>query len=229
VATQDLLAGHTAAAALVPGVPAGVFGHSQGGWVVLEALRQSRSEVSETPSPAFGVTSSWPGVSTTAQERFAVEGSVVGLSDDAHVQARAREAAWTVLAMCEAGDSHADLLTWADEPGNADDVELVRRLYGNDLFDQAVWDHFVRLSAFDPVPAMKAVDVPLLVVFGSRDAVTPVEQSVAALRGHVRPDLLRIAVVPDGNHRLQQPDTRDFVPGYPDVIIDFITTLCSKS
>src|SRR5690606_4064082 len=53
----DLLAGLAAAGALVPGVPRGAFGHSQGGWVALEAAHLA--------GPAgldFAITSSGPAV-----------------------------------------------------------------------------------------------------------------------------------------------------------------------
>jgi pimeloyl-ACP methyl ester carboxylesterase len=221
----DLLAGHAAAAALVPGVPGGVFGHSQGGWVVLEALRMSRDAASFAGSPAFGVTSSGPGVTMADQERFAAVNSVTGITADRADRERALGAAWTVIGMFEAGRAHPELMAWANEPGNTDDLELVKRLYGDDLLDVRMWDHLVRLAGFDPIPALEAIDVPLLAVFGSRDTVTPVEPSVAAFTAHVAAHRLQIAVIPDGNHRLQLPDSTDFARGYPDVIIDFVTAL----
>jgi uncharacterized protein len=48
----------------VPAVPVGLFGHSQGGWVVVEAASRSRDV-------AFVVASSGPGVSPGEQERYA--------------------------------------------------------------------------------------------------------------------------------------------------------------
>ena len=46
--------------------PIGLFGHSQGGWVVLEAARH-------TARAAFVITNSGPGVSPAVQDRFALE------------------------------------------------------------------------------------------------------------------------------------------------------------
>ena len=46
--------------------PIGLFGHSQGGWVVLEAARR-------TAHAAFVITNSGPGVAPAVQDRFALE------------------------------------------------------------------------------------------------------------------------------------------------------------
>jgi pimeloyl-ACP methyl ester carboxylesterase len=43
--------------------PVGLFGHSQGGWVLVEAAGRS-------PEAAFVVTSSGPGVTPAEQERY---------------------------------------------------------------------------------------------------------------------------------------------------------------
>jgi pimeloyl-ACP methyl ester carboxylesterase len=221
---RDLLAAHAAASAEVGRVPAGVFGHSQGGWVVLEALRVARSLPSDRSRPAFGISSSGPGVSTADQERFAAAATIGNLFDDPEVAMRAHDAAATAISMYESGTSSDALAFWADDPGNADAAELIRRMYGSELFDASLWNHLVELAAFDPVPAMESIDVPLLAVFGSEDTVTPVEASIAALTAHVRPEDLHIAVVADGNHRMQRAGRQDFASGYPDVLIDFIST-----
>jgi pimeloyl-ACP methyl ester carboxylesterase len=68
----------------------GLFGHSQGGWVVLEAAAAD-------PSVAFVVTNSGPGVTMAHQERFATEAHMA--SAGAPAEAMGRSA-------CDAGRAH---------------------------------------------------------------------------------------------------------------------------
>ena len=140
---RDLLDGHDAASSRVSHVRAGVFGHSQGGWVVLEALRAARGERARSSGPAFGIMSSGPGVSTAEQERFAAGALIQSLFDDPAVASQAHDAADTVISMYDSGVSVGDLLQWAARPDNASAAELIRRMYGNELFDAPLWDHRV--------------------------------------------------------------------------------------
>ncbi len=175
----DLLAGLAAASSQVPGVPAGLFGHSQGGWVVLAAL--AAPDGHESVRPAFGVTSSGPAVTVGQQERYSGRRQLERLELAPSDRARAIAAADGFLGLAEAGASHAQVLAWAAEPVRAGDIAFVSRLFGDDLPDRHHWDLLVRLAAFDPAPALRAIHVPLLAVFGEADRVTPVEASVAAL------------------------------------------------
>ncbi len=212
---DDLLAAVAASRALVTGVPVGVFGHSQGGWVVLEAVRRS-SDLD------FAVTSSGPAVPMGTQERYATHRALgrLGVAEDDAARIDAVTDGMFVLA--ERGASHAELLAWAADPTRADDVALVSRTFGDELPPPPVWDLLLHLAAFDPVPALRAVRVPLLAVLGADDEVVPVEASVAALRAAVDPAWLRVAVLPGGGHRLARPGATAFVDGYPDVVVEFV-------
>jgi len=64
---DDLLAAVAAVRHAVPSVPVGVYGHSQGGWVVVEAAGRADVDL------AFVVSSSGPAVSMVDQEPFAVD------------------------------------------------------------------------------------------------------------------------------------------------------------
>src|SRR5215207_1587753 len=72
--------------------------------------------------------------------------------------------------------------------------------------DPAEWDLVRALFDYDPRPALRRIRVPLLVLFGSDDAVVPVDESVAVYREAVRPDLLTVAVFDGADHRLQMGD-----------------------
>lgn len=197
----DLLAGLDASRAHVPNVPGGVFGHSQGGWVALEAATRGR--------PAFVVTSSGPAVRVGDQERYAARSSPS--ADVAATDA--------LIALAEAGASYAELLAWLAE---ADHAAGVAHLVGTEPPSQVLWGLFVRLVSYDPLPALRGIGVPLLAVFGADDDVAPVGDSVAILRSTVTPSQLQVAVLPGGGHRLSPWGTDRFVPGYPDVVVEFV-------
>lgn len=198
---EDLLAGLAAAGAHVPDVPAGVFGHSQGGWVALEAARRGR--------PMFVVTSSGPAVTVGDQERHSAKSSP---SADLDVTD-------AFLTLAEAGASYADMLAWLAE---ADHAAGIAHLAGTEPPSEMLWGLLVRLTGYDPSTALQAIDVPLLAVFGADDDVIPVDDSVAILRSTVAPVLLQVAVLPGGGHRLCPRETDGYVPGYPDVVVEFV-------
>jgi len=204
----DLLAGFAAATARVPGVPSGVFGHSQGGWVAVEAARRG--------APESVITSSGPAVTVGEQERYSAR--TAASADPVAVD--------EFLGLAEAGASHAVLTDWLRAPGNRRGVE---RLVGDEDPSEELWGLLVRLAAYDPLPALRAIRVPLLAVFGAEDDITPVEDSVAVLRSTVDPDLLRVEVLPGGGHRMAPPGTTEFVRGYPDVVVDFVVSVTPGS
>jgi pimeloyl-ACP methyl ester carboxylesterase len=171
-----------------PGVdPArlGLFGHSQGGWVVLEAAAAD-------PSVAFVVTNSGPGVTMARQERFATEAHMRAGGAPAEAVAGALATQDALVALVRGGADFETVETAAGEdghgPSDAAELDLIRR-----------WlDH-------DPRPALERLTCPLLAIFGDEDLFTPVEESIAVFREARagRPGDLEIATLPGGDHRLQ--------------------------
>jgi pimeloyl-ACP methyl ester carboxylesterase len=214
---DDLLAGVAAARAHVDGIPLGVFGHSQGGWVVLEAVRRADSS-----GLAFAVTSSGPAVPMGVQERYATHRASGRLGVPQDDAARIDAATDGMFALAERGATYEELLAWADDPALADDIALVTRTFGDALPPRPAWDLAVRLAAFDPKPALRAVRLPLLAVFGADDEVVPVDVSAVALHEAVDPEWLTVAVLPGGGHRMSPPGDTAFVDGYPSVVVDFV-------
>jgi pimeloyl-ACP methyl ester carboxylesterase len=190
-----------------PGVdPArlGLFGHSQGGWVVIEVAAAD-------PSVAFLVTSSGPGVSMAQQERFATEAHMTAAGAPAEAVAGALATQDALMALVRAGADFETVQAAAGDDGHgpSDDaeIELVRR-----------WlDH-------DPRPALERIACPLLAIFGGRDLVTPVEESIAVFRAARvgRPGELDIQTLPGSDHRLQSGEPPALHPDYDATLGDWI-------
>ncbi len=188
-------------------LPLGLFGHSQGGWVVVEAAGRGAPI-------AFAITSSGPGVSPARQERYSLANK---LPDDAKGDALATYDA-TVAVLRERPTLEEGL-----ERLDAEGVRY-RELPGLELLfeEAAVWRLGAELFAYDPAGALALIAVPVLALFGAADKVTPPEESVDAFRAAVRPELLQVGVFPGGDHRLQDGDPPRFVDGYLDGIAAFV-------
>jgi len=194
-------------------VPAVLFGHSQGGWVVLEAARRA--------AVAGVVTSSGPAVTPGAQERFSTATTLrrAGWPD---VEADPALAVFDgLMALAERGAGYDEARAWSDEPGRREVLDRLGDLGAFVPPSREIWDLAVLLVGHDPADALRGLHVPLLAVFGGDDGIVPVRRSVAVLHETVRPDLLDVAVLPGGDHRLEGPDDA-FVPGYPDAVVEFV-------
>jgi pimeloyl-ACP methyl ester carboxylesterase len=88
--------------------------------------------------------------------------------------------------------------------------------------DEAIWRFMSEIVDYDPAPALSRIGVPVLAVFGAADEVTPVEESVSALRSAVRPELLHVEVFAGGDHRLHHGEPQRLVDGYLDRLASFM-------
>jgi pimeloyl-ACP methyl ester carboxylesterase len=193
--------------------PVGVFGHSQGGWVVVEAAGRGAPV-------AFVVMNAGPGVTPAAQERFATrtrllaEGAT-GAELDAWL-ARFDE----VVEHVRAGTALADVPGWTAGRGLPGPVERFELPIYPD--DPELWKLATLIFDYDPRQALERIRVPVLALFGEADALVPVEESVAVYREALPPELLTVAVLPGGNHRLQTGDPPRLVEGYLETLCAFI-------
>jgi pimeloyl-ACP methyl ester carboxylesterase len=144
--------------------PIGMFGHSQGGWVVLEAAAAARHR---------HVSNGGPGVSPAVQDRFA-------LANAGRRAGRSREGVERLLArydlmveLLRDGESAADAALRLGPP-DGHDLDA----YGT--VDDAQWELQRRLVDHDPRPALSRLTVPVLALFGADDEITPVAVSVEA-------------------------------------------------
>jgi uncharacterized protein len=188
--------------------PIGMFGHSQGGWVVLEAAARG------APT-AFVVTNGGPGVSPAVQDRFALanSGRRAGRSAEGIERLLARYDLMVELLRDGASAADAALRLGPSEGHELD-------AYGT--VDDAEWELQRRLVDHDPRPALRRLIVPVLALFGADDEITPVAVSVEAFRAEVRPDLLTVAVLPGGDHRAQAGEPRRLVDGYRATLVGFV-------
>ncbi|MGH8860336.1 MAG: alpha/beta hydrolase family protein [Jatrophihabitantaceae bacterium] len=211
---DDLVHGLRAARRIVPGGPVGLFGHSQGGWVVLEASRRV--------GPSFVVTNSGPSLSPFLQEEYSTGNRLceAGWSD-------ARVAAGMTLVhelmdRALVGMSFPQAQRWMTEPERADAIRGLAHAGAFVPDSEALWSLAGSLFGHDPRPALEDMSVPLLALLGAVDSVVPVAACVARLRRRVRPDLLEVAVVAGGDHRLQVGGPETFAPGYLPVLTAFV-------
>jgi hypothetical protein len=189
------------------GLPIGLFGHSQGGWVVVEAAGRGLPV-------SFVITNSGPGVSPARQERYSLANKLA--ADRAPEALAAYDA---VMAVMRDHPSLASGLQQLDAAGVP-----YHKLHGLEFVfeDEAIWRLFAVISDYEPAPALSRIRAPILAIFGAADKVTPPEESVVALRAAVRPELLHVEVFPEGDHRLHHGDPPRFVDGYLDRIASFV-------
>jgi pimeloyl-ACP methyl ester carboxylesterase len=209
---EDLLAALAVFESSSPsGLPLGLFGHSQGGWVVVEAAGPGAPV-------AFVITNSGPGVSPARQERYSLMSK---LTDGRNGEALATyDAVVAVMRECPTLDKgvarlEAEGVSYRELPG----LEFM-------FDDEAIWRLCAKIFDYDPASALSRITAPVLAVFGAADKITPAEESVVALRAAVRPELLQIEVFPDGDHRLLHGDPPRFVDGYLDRIGSFVLGSC---
>ena len=88
--------------------------------------------------------------------------------------------------------------------------------------DATQWELQRRLVDHDPRPALRRLTVPVLALFGADDEITPVAVSVEAFRAEVRADLLTVAVLAGGDHRVQAGEPRQLVEGYRATLVGFV-------
>jgi dienelactone hydrolase len=164
----------------------GVWGLSQGGW--LGPLAASRSS-----DISFVIAVSGPGVSPGEQMLvyYANELRDRGMPEsDVHEADALRRDVWNYLftasgyekARRELDQAHAK--RWFREVNSQQD-RLFEPLQKPSELDQpgSAILRFRREMTYDPVPALQALRVPALFLFGAEDRLIPVEKSVEVIRG----------------------------------------------
>ena len=89
--------------------------------------------------------------------------------------------------------------------------------------DEQEWTLAGLILDHDPVPAMRSITVPLLALFGAEDEVVPVDESVTAFQANIDPQLLTIAVLAGGDHRVQVGHPKQLADGYAETLVKFIS------
>jgi len=184
----------------------GLCGISQGGWVALLAGARDPDAVD------FVVSISGPGVTPAKQERTRI----------------ARDLERQGIG----GPARDEALAWVDERTRrllaGEDVKSIladqEALEGHEWYeivtfgayeDAGVLSFGARIMDFDPLPSVRALRCPALVLFGGADDVVPVARSVELLARalpNLGDGLSGIAVYPGGNHGLFTADPDPDVP-----------------
>jgi uncharacterized protein len=215
---HDAAAGVGALRSRVPDVPLGLFGHSQGGWVVLEAAELCRAD--------WVITNSGPAVTPIRQETFSTAATLRGAGDDEAQVVAGTELAVEIWSQAVSGVSFADFERWS-----ADRRAEIDRLVELGVFvptDSRLWGLLALIGDYDPRERLTQLTVPLLAIFGSDDDVVPVAASADILRSAVEPDLLHLKVIPGGDHRVQVAGGA-FAPDYFPTISAFLDDLLTAT
>ena len=202
----------------------GVLGVSQGGWI--GPLAASRSK-----DVAFVVSVSGPGV-TPADETLTFmqnEMAANGFPNEDITQAVAL--ARTAFRYAKTG---AGWETYLAERNKAEKTEWFPFMGLSDQKDDPQWE-FKRLNfEYDPVPALTAVQCPVLAFFGGRDLNVVAEKNRAIWETALRKGGNRdysLHIIPDGNHVLMDartgsivefPSLKTFDPAYSTILIHWL-------
>jgi len=188
--------------------PVGLFGHSQGGWVVIEAA-------SRGADIAFVVTSSGPGVTPGEQERYS---ACTRLERNGASEAELADGLRSFDALLE---MLRDGILLADVGSRMDAARLILPP-GFELADEADWELMRALVDYDPRAALERIEVPVLALLGAADPIVPVDASVAVYEAAVQPELLEVLVLPGADHRIQVGDPPRLADGYLDALTAFV-------
>lgn len=225
---DDLAADATAALDFLraqPGVQAdtvGLFGHSEGGWVVLRA-GAARNRV------PWMVTNSCPGTTPATQERYAL----ANFLHDGETTPRNIDSTLALYdRLTEAGRRGADFLEAArlvDSAGNPPGLAY----YWAEM-DQQLWEFLKHKQDHDPLLDAVRLRCPHLAVFGGADELVPVADSIrlfsttAFHANRHRRATLSIEVFPGADHRVQTSSSH-FAPGYLGGLIQWVKNRSASS
>jgi pimeloyl-ACP methyl ester carboxylesterase len=192
----------------------GVWGHSQGAWIVQIVA----SRVTEL---AFAITSSGPGISPREQDLYGVEHTMRADGNSAEHVERAIALVRALHDAAARGDDYATVARVLLEPAKNQPWSAYHTL---DTAEH--WSLLCRVMAeqYEPAEALARVRCPFLAIFGELDLLVPAHKSAAicgqALRESASQDVT-VVLFPRGNHRILLPNSKEFAPGYLDLLADW--------
>jgi uncharacterized protein len=211
VAALDLVRSHPS----IDGEHVGIWGHSQGGWLV-QMLAGQRVDL------GFAIVSSGPTIGVREQILYDCEQTLRGRGHDAE---EIRQALALARQLHQAAADGATFEAIADEllePASR------RSWYGSyPMIDDADdWQHAKLLigEPFEPVSALSRVECPFLAVYGGLDRLLPpwrgARETGQALARAGNADAT-VIVFPLGDHRIQDTRTGGLVSGYLELLGDW--------
>ncbi len=216
----------------------GLWGRSQGGWVVARAAARE-------PSVAFLALIVGGGVTGREQNIFARQMQLRnGGAAEATIErvTGVWDALWKYMATGRDRDRAVrEVAALRAEPWFGQVAETMAGLRRDGTLPDSAWvvanartelTFFTVVHPFDPVPFVRDADIPVLGVFGGADNLTPAQRSVERLEPALRSRRQRgsrLVVFPGADHMLcaAQPGGGmqagcDFVPGYEELVRDWI-------
>jgi pimeloyl-ACP methyl ester carboxylesterase len=192
----------------------GLFGHSQGGWLVIGAAAAE-------PRVAFAITSSGPGTTPGQQELYAIEAGLARSDMEADGQAAALAFANAVEKLGRRQASWEEVERLLDETRRGPWWPAIEK---SGLVPPAEgWAHWLLWVDHDPRAALAAVRQPLLALFGEADPIIPVAASIEIFRATRGSRAgLTIEVVPGGNHRMSVGEPPSLEPTYLPTLVAWI-------
>jgi pimeloyl-ACP methyl ester carboxylesterase len=190
----------------------GVWGQSQGGWLVqiVAAVR---------PDLAFAIANSGPSISVVEQNLYGCEHTMrsSGQSDAAVTTALAHMAA--IHAAAARGATYDEVEATLLAPARGKDWASYF-----DVIDEHDWSGLLAFvgEAYEPAPTLRRIRCPFLAVFGGLDILVPAWRGARETGESLVecPDAT-VTVFPHADHRIQIDGPLDFAPGYLDLIGDW--------
>jgi hypothetical protein len=199
--------------------PIGLYGHSQGGWVTLEAAGRN-------PDIALAVTSSGPGVSPAEQEQHAAAHGLrrQGFSpDEVESALRSYDAMFSLIRVGASYSEYQSSLSGEPERRWMDRIGQVAFVPDG----EALWSFARLIIDYDPLPAMRRIRCRVLALFGEADRQIPVERSADAYRSAVRD--VEVQVYAGADHRCQVGDPPRMADGYLDDLAEALLKYSKQS
>jgi alpha-beta hydrolase superfamily lysophospholipase len=208
-----------------PGVPVGLMGESQGGWVAPLAAVRGPSD--------FVIVSYGLAISPLEEDRFEVMNELRGKRYDDSVVAKGRELTDITarIMLSRFTDGLEDLRKFKAEHAGAKWLQEVEGDFTGPLLrspdDQ--FEELRKLLGFDAIldydapAALRRVQVPMLWIVAGKDTEAPSAPTLEFLRAlQAAPPQLDIAIFPNADHGILEDDRQS--AGYHDLLVQWIRT-----
>ena len=191
----------------------GVWGQSQGGWLV-------QMLAARLPNLAFAIANSGPSIDLPSQDLYGCEHS---MRANGHTEADIQLA---LSFVAHIHDAARDGLSYEDVEAQLLASARTQPWYTYLTIDgETDWQLVTRFIAeeYSPLEAIRQIRCPFLAVYGGRDVLLPAWQS-ARETGHALQEAgnqdSAVVVFPEGDHRIQDANGA-FISGYLDLLTDW--------
>jgi pimeloyl-ACP methyl ester carboxylesterase len=185
----------------------GIVGHSQAGWIVPIVVERE-------PKLAFAIVASGGGISPEEQELFRAETQTRNdfSAADAEQARRLTALMWTYGRTGSGWDDY--MAAW----NAAAAKPWFSKIGGPRTRDDASWTHIRLFGAHDPLPYLRKMRIPTLVIFGVKDENVPSARAAELWRKTV-PEA-EIVMVPEAGHNImvKQGSAYVYAPQYVDAM-----------